>query len=218
MSKPLKIAYIIDAIETPSAGTEKQLLTMLHGLDRQRVEPYLVCLHDSEWMQSQQFDFPFVNLNVHSLFGLPFLKGLRKFKQLHKQEQFDIVQTFFKDGNIFGTFAARYARCPVVISSRRNTGYWHDHKHIRMLRFLRRWTTLYLANSQAAALSTCEIELVDKDRTAVIYNALDLERFMKFDRQQRGSQREKWNVGDDEILVGAIANLRPVKKLDTLIE
>ncbi len=218
MSKPLKIAYIIDAIETPSAGTEKQLLTMLRGLNRDRVQPYLVCLHDSEWMQSQQFDFPFINLNVNSLFGIPFLKGLRKFKQLHREEQFDIVQTFFKDGNIFGTFAARYAHCPIVVSSRRNTGYWHDNKHIKMLRFLRRWTTIYLANSQAAAFSTCEIEQVPREKTAVIYNALDLDRFVQFDKDQRCAQREKWHVGERDILVGAVANLRPVKKLDTLID
>ncbi len=218
MSQPIKIAYLIDTIETPSAGTEKQLLTMLHGLDRSRVEPCLICLHDSPWMRSQKFEFPSVNLNITSLVGPQFWRGIRQFKQLHKEKHFDIVQTFFKDGNIFGTVAARYAKCPVVISSRRNTGYWHNSRHIRILRFLRRWTTVYLANSQAAAFSTCEIEQVPLEKTAVLYNALDLDRFMQLDPDQRHRQREEWGVGEGEILIGAVANLRRVKRLDSLIE
>jgi len=44
----IKIAFIIDTIETPSAGTEKQLLLLLNGLDKSRFKPYLICLHDSE--------------------------------------------------------------------------------------------------------------------------------------------------------------------------
>ncbi len=87
-----------------------------------------------------------------------------------------------------------------------------------MLRFLRRWTTVYLANLQAAVFSTCEIEHVPKDKTAVIYNALDLDRFTQLDKKQRCVRREQWNVGEGDILVGAVANLRPVKKLKTSIQ
>ena len=30
----IKIGFVIDTIETPAAGTEKQLLMLLNGLDR----------------------------------------------------------------------------------------------------------------------------------------------------------------------------------------
>ena len=52
----------------------------------------------------------------------------------------------------------------------------------------------------------------------MIYNALDLDRFTQLDKKQRCVRREQWNVGEGDILVGAVANLRPVKKLDTLID
>ena len=63
----IKIAYIIDSLVTSGAGTEKQLLLLLNGLDRDRFAPHLFCLRDSEWLKSQSFDFPVEIIDVGSL-------------------------------------------------------------------------------------------------------------------------------------------------------
>ena len=74
MPQPIKIAYIIDTIVTPKAGTEKQLLYLLHGLNRDNVSPYLICLYQSEWMKLQTFDFPVYYLNLKSLISFDCFK------------------------------------------------------------------------------------------------------------------------------------------------
>ncbi len=218
MPEPIKIAYVIDTIATPSAGTEKQLLYLLNGLNRDKISPYLVCFYQSEWMESQTFDFPVYYINLRSFLSADFFKAYKLFKDLHKQQKFDIVQTFFKDGNIFGTIAAHFAKVPKIISSRRNIGYWHNKFQITILRFLQKWTTYYLANSQAAVDMTIEIEHADKKKFHIIYNGLDLKRFQSIERITRQKQREIWKCSEDDIVIGTVANLRPVKRLHTVIE
>ncbi|HUV30006.1 MAG TPA: glycosyltransferase [Acidobacteriota bacterium] len=218
MPRPIKIAYVIDTIVTPSAGTEKQLLMLLHGLDKTRFKPFLICLRDSDWLGRQSLPFDVTTLDVASLLSVQCLRGLRRFRQLHGREQFDIVQTFFDDGNIFGTLAARLAGCRTVISSRRNIGYRHGRMHRFILRRLRRWTNHYLANSTAVAQWTTATEGVVAAKLKVIHNGLDLQAFESVPEGARQRQRAEWGIGDDETLIGALANLRPVKNVESLIE
>jgi len=217
MKKPIKIAFVIDTIETPAAGTERQLLLLLNNLDKTRFEPYLICLRNSSWLKEQNFFFPVIILNLKSLFSLKFISSLFKFRRLYKEKRFDIIQTFFKDTNVFGTVAAKFAGCPVIISSRRNIGYWHSKFDIKILRFLRRWTSHYLANSNTAKEQTVMVEKVSSEKIKVIYNALDLEKFKDINPALRTKQRQLWKIEDNEILIGSIANLRKVKNIDAII-
>ena len=217
MSKPKKIAYIIDTIGAPTGGTEKQLLYLLNGLDRNVIDPHLFCFYPSEWMKSQNFSFPVTYLNVSRILGPDLYFGSRQLKAVHAREHFDIAQTFFKDGNIFGTYAAHKAKIPHIISSRRNVGYWHDGLQIRILRFLEQWTTHYLANSQAAIDMTMKIEQAKKFKFQLIYNGLDLAKFSEINDSMRTEQRKKWNIADSDIVIGIVANLRPVKRHDNVI-
>jgi L-malate glycosyltransferase len=214
----IKIAYIIDTINSPTGGTEKQLLILLNELDKSKFKPYLICLRNSEWLKNNKFAFDIHILNVHSLISYGFFKGIRQFRNINQQENFNIIQTFFADGNIFGTIAARFVGCKKVISSRRNIGYWHNRIHIVILRFFNKWTEHYLCNSEAAQKKTVELEKVNLAQTHVIYNGLDLDEFVSINDEIRKSQRKTWSVKNDEIVIGAIANLRPVKNHTLLIE
>jgi glycosyltransferase involved in cell wall biosynthesis len=213
----IKIAYIIDTIATPNAGTEKQLLMLLKGLDRNFFSPYLVCLRPSEWLKDKSFSFPIEYLNLGSLIGAGLPSALSKYAKFHKANRIDIVQTFFVDANIFGVIAARLAGCKIIISSRRNIGHSYNLLHIVLLRMLRYWTGYYLANSAAASLITQNLEKVSQGRIEVIYNGLELDEFRDIDNGLRNSWRQKWNIVPDEVLIGAVSNLREVKNIKSLI-
>ncbi|MDX9857798.1 MAG: glycosyltransferase [candidate division Zixibacteria bacterium] len=213
----IKIAYVIDWIYSPEGGTERQLLMLLNGLDRARFTPHLVYLRDTEFLTNTRFGFPVTKIPVGKLVSPGFVGGLRAFRKLHQRERFDIVQTLFIDANVFGTIAAHYAGCRVILSSRRNIGYWHDSAQVAMLRFLRRWTTHYLANSMAAVEKTVETEGVPAERITVIRNGLDLDQFSRTSPELRATQREQWGVGPNDIVVGAVANLRKVKNIESLM-
>lgn len=214
----IKIAFIIDTIATPAAGTEKQLLMLINEIDKIRFKPYLICLQNSEWLQSNDLPFDVHILEVGSLLSSSFLRGLLRIKKMHKTERFDIIQTFFIDGNIFGTIAARIMGCRRLISSRRNIGYWHNRVHTTILRLFAMLTPYYLCNSRAAQEQTIAIEKINPNKLQVIYNGLELKRFESINNEMRRRQRDTWRINDDEIVIGAIANLRPVKNIALMIE
>lgn len=214
----IRIAFVIDTIVSSTAGTEKQLLMLLHGLDRKRFTPYLVCLRKSDWLAEQSFPFEVKYFYTPRIMSLDFLAKTKQFGLWCDDQSIDIVQTFFADGNRFGTFGARRSQCrPVLISSRRNMGHAYGFVTKAILRFLERWTWRYLANSRAAANHTIASERVPADKVAVIYNGLDLSRFVNVSRRLREDQRQAWQVEPDQILVGMVANLRDVKNVDSLV-
>ncbi|MCP4580774.1 MAG: glycosyltransferase [candidate division Zixibacteria bacterium] len=213
----IKVAYFIDTIESPSAGTEQQLLMLLNNLDRNRFEPHLICLRDSKWLKSQSLPFSYDNLNFTKLFSYDFFRFAMEFRKLHKVSKFDIVQTFFTDANIAGTIAARLAGCKIIIASRRNSLDRLSGAQLKMLRFLKRYTTIYLANSKAIACATAAIEGAGLDRYKTIYNGMYLEKFNEINNEMRTRQRAEWKIADDDTLIGLTANLRSVKNIDSLI-
>ena len=71
----IRIAYVVETIETPAAGMEKQLLQLLYSLNRDEFEPTLVCLHDSEWLRSQRLPFRVEILHLTSLLRPAFFRA-----------------------------------------------------------------------------------------------------------------------------------------------
>ena len=213
-----RIAYFIDTIETAGAGTEKQLLMLLGGLDRRRYEPVLVCLRPSPWLAGNELPCPVEVLDLYSRASFVMPRALAAYRDLQRRHRFDLVQTFFVDANIVGTLMARVAGVRRVISSRRNIGYWQGRSDRLALRVLARWTSHYIANSQAARESTVEAEGVDATRISVINNGLDVAGVAARVSAERAAERARLGLRDDDRLVVSVANLRPVKDVATLVE
>ncbi len=216
----IRIAYVIDTIETPSAGTEKQLLLLLSHLDKSRFEPHLICLRDSEWLRENEVPVPLTVLGLNSLRSPSAVGVMRRFRRYCRQNRIDIVQSFFSDSNLFATVAAWVSRIPLVVASRRNFGKasWHTPTWLFVLRRLARMTDLYIANSRLIADYTIEAEHVPADRMHVIYNGLDLSRFEEITPDMRRATRAKYSIAEDQVLIGIVANIRPIKNHTLFVE
>jgi glycosyltransferase involved in cell wall biosynthesis len=127
------------------------------------------------------------------------------------------VLTFFRDANIVATLGARWAGVPVV-SGRRNLGYWHTPREIRILRFLNRFTRAFVANSEAVRSETARREGVSRECIRVIPNAVDTERFHPAAPGERERIRVRLGFAATAPLVGCVANLRPVKGHEVLLD
>jgi glycosyltransferase involved in cell wall biosynthesis len=213
-----RIAYFIDTIETAGAGTEKQLLMLLEGLDRRRYDPVLVCLRPSPWLAANDLPCPVEVLDLYSRASFVGPRALAVYRALQRRHGFGLVQTFFVDANIVGTLMAKVAGVPRVISSRRNIGYWQGGSDRLVLRVLSRWTSHYIANSRAARDSTVDAEGVDPARISVINNGLDVAGLAARVAEEKDGQRQLLGLGPDDRLVVSVANLRPVKDVATLVE
>lgn len=213
----IKIVFIIDELNL--GGTELQLVSVIKRLNRNRFLAYLICLRDSEYLKATQLDCEKIILNVGKLLSL---KGIRKlFWLAHfvRKEKIHILQTFFIDANIFGVIGGTLGGVPVIISSRRDLGFWYNSKLLWVLRILDRWVDHYLVNSISVRDHVLKYEKMVPQKVSVIYNGIDLEPFRRVDGNLRSWIRRKLGISLDDIAIGIVSNLnRPVKRVDLFLK
>jgi len=214
----IKVAFIIDTIESPTAGTEKQLLMLIKNLDRSRFAPTLFVLHSSSWLK-HHFDLcPLVVIDFTSFFAFSSYRRLKSFIDTLKREGFDCLQTHFIDSNIVGIISAKAAGVPHIISSRRDQGYWHTPVKLFIFKFLNKWVNSFVANCQATATWASITEAISSERIKVIYNGIELESFSPRLSSERHEVRGEIGLLDSSIVVVIVANLRAVKQIDTFLQ
>src|SRR5260370_94362 len=119
---PVRVCFLID--ELAMAGTETQLLALIHHADRRRVTPYL-CLLDGENKQSRRLEppeCPVMRLGVRKLLRPGSLRAAFKFIGFLRRERIDVLQVYFPDSTYFGVPLAWFASVPCRIRTRNNLG------------------------------------------------------------------------------------------------
>ena len=213
----INIAFIINQMWGSNGGTEGQLLMLLNKLDPSRFRFYLVCLGGTPWIKTANLPCESFILDHRQLLSFSTPERVMRLKRYLVERRVDIAQTFFFDADLFGVTAAHFAHTPVVVASRRNIGHFNDARSYWMLKRMSKWVDHYLCNSQAAANMVIAREGAPAEKTRVIYNGLDLNRFSTDLSAQRANQRAAWGIGSEEILIGLSAHLRHVKNVPALL-
>lgn len=205
---PIRVAFVIDQLGR--AGTETQLLALIRGLDRSRVQPSLVLL-DGEHESSRALepaDCPVTRLGVKRLASGAALRAARRLAAAWRAEPPDIVQVYFLDSAYFAVPLARWCGVPRVVRVRNNLGYWLTRSHRLFNRIVGRAVDVTVTNAEAGRQALVAEEGLAAERIAVIANGVDLDRFQDFpppDTSRPG------------VRIGCVANLRPVKNIDGLL-
>ncbi len=186
------------------AGTERSLLSLIENLDRRRFAPILISLQDCPFAYSPSQVCEFYCLNVEKMFTPAYWRGRSRLIALFRERKVSVVQTFFVEAHLLGGQAARKAGVPLIISSRRNLGYNYDLKERLLLKLANRYPHIFLANSLAVADAISKTEGLDRSRLHVIYNGIS-------------TNPDVARQADDRPTIVMVANLRPVKEIDTLI-
>ncbi len=220
MQKKIKILFIIDEIAHLNAGTEIQLARLINGLDKSSYDVHLYCLTPSDWIKkkgSQYLDcqisiFPCLRYrNPVTYYNI--LKLILSLRALKPQ----IVHTFFLNSNTLGVFAAHLAGTKCIISSRRDFGQWMNSLTLFFTKIANRFVSSIHANSQKVKELTEKMEGVNSDKIDVIYNGIDIDDFnIKMASVGRDIRKELC-ISSENKIVGIVANLRPMKHLDTFI-
>jgi glycosyltransferase involved in cell wall biosynthesis len=122
-----------------------------------------------------------------------------------------VVQAFFPDSSYFGILTAWLAGVKHRLRTRNNIGHWITPLHRRLGRLLNLFTTATLVNCQAARQAFLESEGGDPESICVLENGVNLERFRDIPPVEALPIRTAMHVG-------CVANLRPIKGLDDLIQ
>jgi glycosyltransferase involved in cell wall biosynthesis len=125
-----------------------------------------------------------------------------------RRERFDVLQVYFPDSTYLGVLVGRLGGVPRIVRTRNNLGYWMKPRDRWLGRLCNRFTHALVANCDACREAFLRDEGSLPERSAVLENGVDLERFPepRFERPPSRAPR-----------IGIVANLRPVKNLEMFV-
>lgn len=223
-NRPLRLLVLTDSPISVSGGSERFLRNLLEGLPPERYQATLVQLCDEP--------APAAVLHRHSIASvlkesyLPIkavykpdgLRAFRKLKRLVLQEGFDIIQSQHENSDILNALLPRGPLRAVRISNRRDTGFLKSARLRRLARFLNRRYDGIVAPSEAILDAVRRSEGKPRARTHCIPNGVDTEQFRPHEADACLAARVDIGCTKDELLVGCVADLFPVKRHSDLID
>jgi L-malate glycosyltransferase len=198
-------------------GAENQLLELLRKIDRSRFAPSLVLFEDKTSSRASGLVEHFYSLDIPSsgnsnwrMRGTKATAALFRLSSHLRRHRPAILHAYLPAACILAAPAAKLARIPIVIGSRRSmvssyrTGNILDHVD----RVTTRLCTSVVGNSKAVSNELVTIDGVPTERVTTIYNGVDTLRFRPADR----SLRKEYGWKDDNIVFGVVANFIPYKR------
>lgn len=211
---PVKIMYLMDDFAGPHAGTEGQLLQLLRHLDRTRFEPGMTFLRGGEYAARNGFPCPVRVLGVTRLASAGAIARMLRYALALRPKGYRLVHCFLNDASLIAPPFLKLAGMRVLVS-RRDMGFWYTPGNLFVLRRVRRFVDRYVANSHMVKRRVQEQERVPGDRIRVIYNG-----YAPYERRSAaaGAAPALADIADGVPIVGIVANLKPLKRIDTLVE
>lgn len=221
--KPLSIYLLIDFYLGPVAGTERQLYLLARGLvERGHAVRLFVLRHTAFTRGGEDFPCPIECLDVGSMLSLDTAGKMRSFRRRIQRERPDVVHAFFNDSAILAPLACR-TQSTRVLTSRRDMGYWYTPKLLMALAIANRRAARIVCNAHAVAAEVRLRERAREDQLVVIHNACPPAHATPMD--EGGEPAKPPSPVPDaipraqgEVWVGLVANLRPVKRIEDLLQ
>jgi glycosyltransferase involved in cell wall biosynthesis len=210
----VKIMYLVDQYLGPWAGTEGQLLHLLQHLDRSRFEPTMVLLRDSDYVRQNSLPCPVRVVGITKLASAKSLARMLRLAFVARCEGVRLVHCFFNDSALIAPAFLKMFGIR-VLASRRDMGIWYTRGNLPILRMIARFVDRYVANSAVVKRLVQEQEGVPARKISVIYNG--------YPREDQGhasalAAPALADIEESAPIVGIVANLRPIKRIDTLVE
>jgi glycosyltransferase involved in cell wall biosynthesis len=222
----IRVALLAPALH--AGGSERQMLILAATLPRAEFDVRFILLAERGELASEAEDLgirvDLLGLDRRACAGsrptarclIDVARALRRYRSLTRDV--DIVDAWLVPAFTFAGLAQPFARIPVVLAGRRSlrdthrTRTWYREGAARLA--FRAMTAL-VANSRAAADQTIRFDGIDRAKVHVIRNAvmpaLPLE-------GMRAELRRRWRFPPDAIVVGNVANYRPGKGHDLLLD
>jgi glycosyltransferase involved in cell wall biosynthesis len=139
-----------------------------------------------------------------------------KLTRLLKNEGPDIVHTHGYFASVIGRLAARKARIPRIVAHVHSTYWDYKKRHLRIERKLSRFTHKIICCSKAVENFVKDFEKIKGDKTTVIYNGVDEDKFF-LHKDSRSIQAEL-GIDARSPVVGTVSALTPHKGHEHLIQ
>ena len=214
--RKIKVLYLIDYLSI-GGGTENQLRKLIRHIDKDKFEVSVVVLKYLDWEGFPEYadpGCPHICLHVESLLKYDTFMKIIQLSRYIKKNNIDIIHTFFFDSNLIGVIAAFLSGRRKVVVSRRDLGFWYTKPKLLILRFCKFFSDMYLVNAEAIKQTVMKYENIPEEKVSVIYNGF----FELPDNSPSPISKQNLQIPEEAFVIGIVANLREVKRLDFFIE
>lgn len=204
----------MDRYENPYAGTESQVLKLVQGLIQRGWTIRFAVFRASDYARSDAFPIAIEELDIGRISDPRSWWAVYRYGRMLANDGFGVVHVFFNDASVICPPMMRLAGLKTLIS-RRDMGFWYSGVYLRALRLTDRFVHGVVCNSKAVADITAQLEGVPESKLHVIYNGYP-------------ERTEECSASEDEpntqhnrkqpLIIGIVANLRPIKRIEDLIE
>lgn len=210
MDKKIKIVLLIDVLNDIAGGAERQVYELIKRLNKDRFEVNLFVLHHKEIPREiKGLGIKAKGLGIRRIYSISGLIEGFKFAKFLKNEDADILMTYHFGSDIWGTAFGRLAGVSVIISNRRDEGFWRRAVHTSAYRFINRWVTKIIVVSNSVKATILSKEKVSEDKICIIYNGVELGRFNR--EIDITSKKKELGLPLNSRVIVCTGNLRPVK-------
>jgi len=213
----LRLLYLIGGFQV--GGTEKLMVRLLEQLERDQFDIMVGCYARQGPLlaEVQGLGYDPVELPLQPTHRSR-ANWVYRTAQWLRQQRFDVVHCLQGTMIMYGGLAARLARGPAVVSCERNMGYWLTSASYRIAWHLacRCLVDLIVANAAVIKQRLVSQAGVRASKVRVIHDGVPVEALPGQD--QTRTIRRQLGLNGDDLVVGLVATLRPVKGVDCLIE
>jgi glycosyltransferase involved in cell wall biosynthesis len=207
----IRVVHVLDSLDI--GGTELNAVRTAERLDRKRFDIRFVCLRASGPLRARidAIGIPVDETPIPSLFSTTALRRGLWIRDLVRREGIHVVHAHDPYGNTLAAPFVRLAGRGAVIASQR----WLRDVHSARVRFANRMAYRFahrvLANSPSVGETVVRDEGVNRERVVVIPNFVEEAAFTPLSADRRTVLRREVGLAPDDVAVGIIANLYPVK-------
>ncbi len=213
----IKVFLLIDVMHA-LGGAERQILELAKNIDKSKYQLIVGCLSskDSLLREIEVLGVKIISFKVKRIYDLFGINQGLKFVKFLKQEKIDILITYHFGSDIWGTIFGRLARVPVIISNRRDMGFWKKWYHNLAYKLINRFMNKVIVVSEAVKQAVMKLEGLNSDKIVVIKNGVDLSYFATSGNKH--TIRSSLGIDENSFVIGCVGNIKNVKGQEYLIK
>lgn len=194
-------------------GAETIFLDLVTGIDPDRWRS-VAAVPEVDWLDAELRERSIAPLLVETRGPFDLSYG-RRLAGLVRRERIDLIHAHLLTTSVYGSVVGRLCSVPVVCTFHGQADLSGESYRAIKLRLLNRRTNRIIFVSEALRRNFLDsVSPLDPALTRVVHNGIDTSHFRP--GRDDGLRREL-GIGGDEILVGAVGNVRPSKDYATFL-
>jgi glycosyltransferase involved in cell wall biosynthesis len=207
-----RVLLLVDRLDDVAGGGERTVLTIATMLPADRYDVVVVTSRLASGAPIRRLDaagIRHVHLDRRGRLGL---RGLRRLGRLLRAEGTEVLHAHMFGSNVWGTLVGRLAGVPVVIAHEHSWPFAGQPVRRVLDHLIGRFADAFIAVSQTDRALMIRMERIRPDKIHVIPSGWTP------GTDTGGDLRQELGLGPDVPIVGTVAVMRPVKRLELLIE